>query len=74
MEPEKLDPSSITISITLAVEDTLGSTVLDLQDTPDDNDAKSALNTLRLKNIGRLTIGYSNEFDALKEIHRILTF
>ena len=47
---------------------------MDLPDTPDDSDAKSALKKLRLKNIGRLTIGclninsIRNKFDALKEI------
>ena len=64
----------VTISITPAVDVTPGSPALDLPDTPDDSDAKSALKKLRLNNIGRLTIGYlninsiRNKFDALKEI------
>ena len=47
---------------------------MDLQEAPDDSDAKSALKNLRLRNVGRLTIGYlninsiRNKFDPLKEI------
>ena len=45
----------------------------DSQNTPNDSNAKSALKKLRLRNIGRLTIGYlninsiRNNFDPLKE-------
>ena len=64
----------VAISISPAVDVTLGSPILDLPDTPYDSDAKSALKKLHLKNIGRLTIGYlkinsiRNKFDVLKEI------
>ena len=56
------------------MEVTAGTATLDLHDTTDDSDAKSALHKLRLKNIGRMTIGYlninsiRNRFDALKAI------
>ena len=50
MEREKPDPSSVTISVTQRVVVTPGSTVLDLQDTPDDSDGKSALKELLFKN------------------------
>ena len=75
MEPEipSADPSSVAISITPTVEATPKSTMLDSQGTPDNSDAKSALKKLRLRNIGRLTIGYlninsiRNKFDPLRE-------
>ena len=60
MELEEPDPSIVSISITPAVEVTPGSPVLDLLGIPDDSDVKSALNKMRLKNIGRLTISFQN--------------
>ena len=75
IEAETPDPSSFTISTNPAAEvSSPESTILDSQEAPDDSDAKSALKNLRLRNVGRLTIGYlninsiRNKFDPLKEI------
>ena len=75
IEAETPDPSSVTISTNPAAEvSSPESTILDSQEALDDSDAKSALKNLRLRNVGRLTIGYlninsiRNKFDPLKEI------
>ena len=60
MEPEKPGPPSVIISSTPAVGVTPGSPVLDLPDTHDDSDAKSALKKLRLKNIVMFKVSRSD--------------
>ena len=75
IKAETPDPSSVTISTNPAAEvSSPESTILDSQEAPDDSDAKSALKNLRLRNVGRLIIGYlninsiRNKFDPLKGI------
>ena len=72
-QSEQSNPSSSTFSISSAAEEsTLESTASG--DQADESDAKSELRNLRLKNIGRVIVGYlninsvRNKLDPLKEI------